>query len=84
MNPNRREKKRMATLDEIRATAWKQIGEMGAASLSLRGIAREMGMTAPALYRYYKDRNALVTALLIDAFTAFGNSLEAARDAYST
>lgn len=80
MNPNRREKKRTATLDEIRATAWKQIGEMGAASLSLRAIAREMGMTAPALYRYYKDRDALVTALLIDAFTEFGNALEEARD----
>jgi AcrR family transcriptional regulator len=81
MNPHRREKRRAATVDEIRATAWKQIGEMGAASLSLRGIAREMGMTAPALYRYYKDRDALVTALLVDAFTAFGNALEAGRDA---
>lgn len=80
MNTNRREKKRNATLDEIRATAWKQIGELGAASLSLRGIAREMGVTAPALYRYYKDRDALVTALLIDAFTAFGSALETARD----
>ena len=83
MNPNRREKKRTATLEEIRATAWKQIGEMGAASLSLRGIAREMGLTAPALYRYYKDRDALVTALLIDAFTAFSDVLEAGRDAFA-
>ncbi len=66
MNPNRREMKRTATLDEIRTTAWKQIGEMGVQSLSLRGIAREMGMTAPALYRYYKDRDALVMALLVD------------------
>jgi len=78
MDPDRREKKRSATLDEIRATAWKQIGEMGAAALSLRGIAREMGVTPPALYRYYKDRDALVTALLMDAFTAFGDTLEAA------
>ncbi|HUF00262.1 MAG TPA: TetR/AcrR family transcriptional regulator [Anaerolineales bacterium] len=80
MNPNRREKKRTATLDEIRSTAWMQIGQMGPASLSLRGIAREMGMTAPALYRYYKDRETLVTALLIDAFTDFSATLEAARD----
>jgi AcrR family transcriptional regulator len=83
MNPNRREKRRTAALEEIRATAWKQIGELGAASLSLRGIAREMGMTAPALYRYYKDRDALVTALLIDAFTAFGGALEEAREAFT-
>lgn len=83
MNPNRREKKRIATLDEIRATAWKQIAESGAAALSLRGIAREMGMTAPALYRYYKDRDSLITALLIDAFTAFTTALENGRDAYA-
>lgn len=82
MNQNRREKRRTATLEEIRTTAWKQIGETGAASLSLRGIAREMGITAPALYRYYKDRDALVTALLIDAFTAFSMALEAGRDAH--
>jgi AcrR family transcriptional regulator len=83
MNPNRREKRRIATLDEIRATAWKQIGEIGAASLSLRGIAREMGMTAPALYRYYRNRDALVTALLVDGFTAFSHALEAGRDSCS-
>jgi AcrR family transcriptional regulator len=46
----------------------------------LRAIAREMGVTAPALYRYYKDRDALVTALLIDAFTSFTTSLETGRD----
>src|SRR5215211_7747229 len=83
MNQSRREKKRIAALDKIRATAWKQIGEMGAAALSLRGIAREMGMTAPALYRYYKDRDALVTALLMDAFTAFSATLETARDTFA-
>src|SRR5215210_2986993 len=82
MNPSRREQKRTAALEEIRSTAWKQIGEMGAGSLSLRAIAREMGMTAPALYRFYKDRDALVTALLIDAFTAFSDALEAGRDAH--
>lgn len=80
MNPNRREKKRIAVLDEIRATAWKQLGEMGVQALSLRGIAREMGMTAPALYRYYADRDALIVALLVDAFTSFTSALEIGRD----
>lgn len=83
MNPDRREKKRTAALDEIRSTAWKQIAETGVQALSLRGIAREMGMTAPALYRYYKDRDALVIALLVDAFTSFTNALEAAGEAYT-
>lgn len=76
----RRERLRDATIDEIKATAWKQIGDAGASGLSLRGIARDMGMTAPGLYRYYKDRDALVTALLMDAFSSFTASLEAGRD----
>lgn len=82
MTQTRREKLRDATIDEIKTTAWKQIGEGGAASLSLRGIAREMGMTAPGLYRYYQDRDALVTALLIEAFDSFSTALEAARDEF--
>ncbi|MBI5295711.1 MAG: TetR/AcrR family transcriptional regulator [Chloroflexi bacterium] len=77
----RRERNRLSTIEEIKSTAWKQIGELGAASLSLRAIAREMGMTAPGLYRYYADRDALVTALLIDAFDSFSAALESARDA---
>lgn len=81
MTQTRRERIRTATIDEIKSTAWKQAGEQGAAALSLRAIAREMGMTAPGLYRYYPDRDALVTALLIDAFTSFSETLEAARDA---
>ena len=81
MNSTRREKRRIATIDDIKSTAWKQVAEQGAASLSLRAIAREMDMTAPGLYRYYKDRDALVTALLIDAFNSFSDDLEAARDA---
>ena len=81
MKSTRRERQRTATRDEILATAWRQIGETGAAALSIRAIAREMELTAPALYRYYKDRDALVTALLIDAFTSFAEALESGRDA---
>lgn len=84
MAQTRREKLRDATREEIMSTAWKQIGELGASGLSLRGIAREMGMTAPGLYRYYKDRDALVTALLVDAFTSFTSSLETGRDTCAT
>ena len=80
MTQTRRERIREATIDEIKSTAWKQVGEQGAATLSLRAIAREMGMTAPGLYRYYKDRDALVTGLLIDAFDSFSAALESARD----
>ena len=80
MAQTRKEKKREATRAEIIAAAWKQVGEYGAAALSLRAIAGKMGLTAPALYRYYKDRNALVSALLIDAFNFLADALEARRD----
>ena len=80
MTQTRREKQRDATREEMITIAWKQVGEMGAASLSLRGIAREMGLTAPALYRYFKDRDALVTALLKDAFGSLTSALETGRD----
>ncbi|HAV78719.1 MAG TPA: TetR family transcriptional regulator [Anaerolineae bacterium] len=68
-------KKQIPNLDEaIKDTAWKQIAEFGAPALSLRAIARELKITAPAIYNYFPDRDALVTALIIDAFTSFGDS----------
>ncbi|MDD5369474.1 MAG: TetR/AcrR family transcriptional regulator [Anaerolineaceae bacterium] len=59
----------------IKETAWKQIAGSGAPSLSLRAIARELGITAPAIYNYFPDRDALVTALITDAFTSLGATL---------
>ena len=64
----------------IKETAWKQIAAYGAPALSLRAIARELKISAPAIYNYFPDREALVTALIIDAFTSFGDSQLAARD----
>lgn len=77
----RRERVRAATIDEIKETARQQIAEHGAASLSLRAIAREMGMTAPALYRYFDSRDDLVTALIVDAYHSLAAALAEARDA---
>lgn len=75
-------KKQIPNLQEaIKETAWKQVAEYGAPALSLRAIARELKITAPAIYNYFPDRDALVTALIIDAFTSFGDSQLKARDA---
>jgi AcrR family transcriptional regulator len=75
-------KKQIQNLQEaIKATAWKQIAENGAAALSLRAIARELRITAPAIYNYFPCRDDLVTALIIDAYISFGDSQLAARDA---
>src|SRR5918996_489265 len=54
----------------IKETAWQQIAEYGSPALSLRAIARELKITAPAIYNYFPDRDALVTSLIIDAFTS--------------
>jgi AcrR family transcriptional regulator len=70
----RRERLHEATRAEIITVAWRQIAEYGAAALSLRAIAREMGMTAPGLYRYFKDRDALVTALIVGAYASLGDT----------
>lgn len=76
-------KKQIPHLQEaIKETAWKQIAEFGAPALSLRAIARELKISAPAIYNYFPDRDALVTALIIDAYTSFGDSQIAARDAF--
>lgn len=75
-------KKQIHNLQErIKETAWKQIAEFGAPALSLRAIARELKITAPAIYNYFPDRDALVTILIIDAYKSFGDSQLEARDA---
>jgi AcrR family transcriptional regulator len=58
----------------IMATAWEEIADKGAASLSLRAISRELKITAPAIYNYFPRRDDLVTALIVDAFTSLGES----------
>lgn len=75
MARTRKEKVYLATQAVIKETAWRHIAENGASALSLRAIARDMEVTAPALYRYYPDRDALVTALIVDAFASFADSL---------
>jgi len=75
MSPRPRKDEQQINLqDAIKETAWRQIAESGAASLSLRAIARELHITAPAIYNYFPDRDALVTALIVDAYQAFGDA----------
>lgn len=72
-----REQQREATGEEIRRIAWAHMAEGGAETLSLRAIAREMGMTAPALYRYFGSKDELVTALVLDGFHGMADAIEA-------
>ena len=80
MTTTHRERVRAATIIEIKEIARRHMSEKGAAALSLRAIAREMGMTSPALYRYFTSRDDLVTALIVDAYGGLADALEAARD----
>lgn len=71
----------MPTIVRVTAPQVKGKIQFGAPSLSLRAIARELGITAPAIYNYFPRRDDLVTALIIDAYNSFGDSQLAARDA---
>jgi AcrR family transcriptional regulator len=79
--PTRRERLRVETLQEIQATARRLLVTEGLDGLLLRGIARAMGMSAPALYRYYASREDLVAALVVELKSELTQVLEAARDA---
>ncbi len=81
MPPTRREKQYAATCEEVKETARRLMAEQGTAGISLRAIARAMGLSAPALYHYYASHDAIITALIVYAFHALADALAAARDA---
>jgi AcrR family transcriptional regulator len=72
-----REQMREAILD----TARTHLAEHGAVGLSLRAVARDVGMVSSALYRYFDSRDALLTALIVDAYNSLGDAVEAAEAA---
>ena len=65
----------------IKEEARRRLAEQGAAELSLRAVARTLGMASSAIYRYFPSRDDLLTALIIDAYESLGAAAEAARDA---
>lgn len=78
---SRRERNRAATLTEIVSTARRFLVADGPTAIGLRAIAREMGMTAPALYRYVASHQDLLDVLITALFDELSDELEAARDA---
>jgi AcrR family transcriptional regulator len=58
---------------EIKQVARRHLAQDGA-NLSLRGVARELGIVVSALYRYFPSRDALLTALIIDGYDALGTA----------
>jgi AcrR family transcriptional regulator len=76
-----RERARAELAREIKEEARRQLAASGAEGLSLRSVARELGMVSSALYRYFRSRDELLTALIIDAYDALGAAAEAASSA---
>lgn len=60
----------------ILASARRQLGEVGPAALSVRAVARDLGMASSATYRYFRSRDELLTALLIEAYDELGEAVE--------
>ena len=76
-----RERVRAELSREITEIARRQLATEGAAGLSLRAVAREMGMVSSAVYRYFPSRDDLLTALIIDGYNAVGEAVEKAEAA---
>lgn len=78
--PPLRARLRAETIAEIRAIARRHLATDGA-NLSLRAVARDAGLVPSALYRYFPSRDALLTALITDAYTSLAETAQAAEAA---
>jgi AcrR family transcriptional regulator len=76
-----RQRARLSTLDEIKRVARHQLATEGSSGLSLRAIARELGVVSSAVYRYVPSRDELLTILITEAYDALGAAVEAAEAA---
>ncbi|MBL1119162.1 TetR/AcrR family transcriptional regulator [Streptomyces sp. 110] len=71
----RRERYRKQTREEAKAVALAQLAESGTAGISVNAIAKAMGMTGPALYRYFASRDELLTELITDTYRDLAETL---------
>ncbi|MEU6996031.1 TetR/AcrR family transcriptional regulator [Streptomyces sp. NPDC046465] len=78
--PSLRERRRATATREIVEAAEQQIAEVGPATLSLRAVARALGMTVQALYHYFPNRDALLTVLVTKAYDDLADAVQAAVD----
>src|SRR3954447_11879320 len=76
--PMSRAENRIEQTRTIQATGRRHLAEVGPAALSLRAIAREVGLVSSAVYRYFPSRDDLLTALIIEAYDELGDAVEAA------
>lgn len=77
---DRRRRQHEATRAEIRQTARQLLVESGPETMSVSAIARRMGLSGPAIYRYYGSHETLVGAVIADLFKELTEAIERARD----
>jgi AcrR family transcriptional regulator len=77
---SRRERLRQATLEEIHAAARRLLVEQGSAAVTINAVARQVGMSGPALYHYYAGHDELVGAVTAGFFRELAAVMEQARD----
>ncbi|WP_282819636.1 TetR/AcrR family transcriptional regulator [Curtobacterium flaccumfaciens] len=78
MAPTARALARQTVTADILAAARTRLTDEGPAALSLRAVARDVGMVSSAVYRYFPSRDDLLTALLITDYDELGAAVEAA------
>jgi AcrR family transcriptional regulator len=76
-----RERVRQEQTREIVAAARRQLATVGPVDLSLRAVAREVGLASSAVYRYFASRDDLLTALIVEAYDELGGTVERAEAA---
>ena len=69
---------RVDQIETIKDVSRRLLAEKGVTGLSLREVAREMGLVSSALYRYFANRDELLTALILDAYNDLGDVVERA------
>ncbi|WP_041625707.1 TetR/AcrR family transcriptional regulator [Stackebrandtia nassauensis] len=80
--PSRRQRLREQTTAEIKDTALSLMSSGGPDAITLRAIARRMGMTPNAIYGYFATRDDLITTLIDELYTSLVDAVETARDAH--
>ncbi|MDI2028899.1 TetR/AcrR family transcriptional regulator [Saccharopolyspora sp. TS4A08] len=71
-----RERFREQTRNEAKQVAMEQLAASGPSGISVNAIAKRMGITGPALYRYFANRDALLTELIADGYRDLAETLE--------
>lgn len=77
---SRRERLRQQTVEEIKQRAFEMVDAGGAHDVTIASVGKGMGLTPPALYRYFPSREALLSALVVDAYADLGSAVAQAAE----